>query len=135
MGKEYLSQNVAFNVIFNILSWFLSVISLYNKTFFLFPCWGQSYYRAKQIIISFFISNVVKWWEEMYQSDVFPPSLFSFVKWDINKTLDLFKVLVAENLAIFNAEHNRKITRHILKSISFPLVLQGLGKEGENKTM
>lgn len=71
----------------------------------------------------------------MYQSVVFPPSLFFFVEWDINKTLDHFKMLVAENLAVFNAEHNKKITRHVLKSIGFQLVLQGLGKEGENKTM
>lgn len=84
----------------------------------------------------FFILNIVRWWEETYQSetDVFPPFLFSFVKWDVNKTLDHFKVLVTENLAILGAEHNRKITSHVLKSISFQLVLQGLGKEGENKT-
>lgn len=42
-------------------------------------------------------------------------------------------MLVTENLAILGAEHNRKITSHVLKSISFQLVLQGLGKEGENK--
>lgn len=44
-------------------------------------------------------------------------------------------MLVTENLDILGAGHNRKITSHVLKSISFQLVLQGLGKEGENKTM
>lgn len=44
-------------------------------------------------------------------------------------------MLVTEKLAIFGAKHNRKITSHVLKSISFQLFSKVLGKEAENKTM
>lgn len=66
---------------------------------------------------------------------MFPPSLFSFLKWDVNKILNYFKVLVTEKLAILGPKRNKKITSHVLKSISFQLFSKALGKEDENKTM
>lgn len=67
-------------MLFSIFHYDFYQASPFIKSPFFFPCWGQSQYRTKQILISFFFLTQSKWWEETCRTEtnVFPPSLFYF---------------------------------------------------------
>lgn len=121
--KKYHSQNVVFNVIFNIPSWFLSDFSLHKKSFFFsFHTEANLKYKIKQIHISFFFNAIKMVRRNMPDWDwCVPPFFLSFFfsKWEVNKIPSYFQVFIVEKQAILSVKHNRKFTMYVTKIISF----------------